>query len=154
MKFVIVAMATSALAGCAMVSSELNDSKPAGTSSPRTATLEGGPWIVEDINGSGIIDNARADVTFDASNDGSGVVYGRTGCNRYRGGWKQDGATVKFGPLAATMMACAPAQMDLEKTFIGTLEAVTNLSFDATGAALLKAPDGRVIKMRKEAKPG
>jgi heat shock protein HslJ len=59
---------------------------------------------------------------------------------------------VKFGPLAGTMMACAPALMELEQKFLKTMEAVTTVSYDASGAALLKAPDGRVIKIRKEAK--
>ena len=152
MKYALMTIATLAMPGCAMVNSEMNDAQPAGTISPQTANLEGGPWVVEDINGGGIIDNARADVTFEAGNEGSGAVYGRSGCNRYRGAWKQDGTTVKFGPIASTMMACAPALMDLEQKFMGTLEAVTTISFDATGAALLKAPDGRVIKMRKATK--
>ena len=152
MRYAILAMTALALPGCAMVNAEMNDAKPAGTASPQIVRLEGGPWLVEDINGGGIIDNARADVTFDTSNDARPAVYGRSGCNRYRGGWKQEGATVKIGPLAGTLMACAPALMALERKFLDTLEAVTVVNIDATGAALLKAPDGRIIKIRKETK--
>ena len=152
MRYAIMAITALALPGCAMVSAEMNDAKSAGTASPHTVGLDGGPWLVEDINGGGILDNARADVTFDNGNPASPAVYGRSGCNRYRGGWQQDGATVKFGPLAGTMMACAPPLMDLERKFLATLEAVTVVSIDATGAALLKAPDGRMIRIRKEAK--
>ena len=46
-------------------------------------------------------------------------------------------------------MACAPALMELEGKFLATLGAVTMVSFDATGSAFLKAPDGRAITLRK-----
>jgi heat shock protein HslJ len=115
-------------------------------------SLEGGPWLVEDLNGGGMIDNARIDLTFDPGDHGTSGVYGKSGCNRFRGSWTQTGSTVKFGPLAGTMMACAPALMELEQKFLKTMEAVTTVSYDASGAALLKAPDGRVIKIRKEAR--
>jgi len=115
-------------------------------------SLEGGPWLVEDLNGGGIIDNARVDLTFDPGDQNTSAVHGKSGCNRFRGGWAQNGSTVKLGPLASTMMACDPALMDLEQKFLKTLEAVTTVSYDTTGAALLKAPDGRIIKIRKEAK--
>lgn len=113
-------------------------------------SLEGGPWLVEDLNGGGILDNARFELTFDPGDQNTSQVAGRSGCNRFGGSWQQNGASVKFGPLISTMMACPPALMDLERKFLSTLEAVTTVSFDATGAALLKAPDGQAIKLRRE----
>ncbi len=142
-----VLLAVTALGGCAGESAMTANTKTA----PKPS-LEGGPWVVENINGGGIIDDARVDLTFEGGDAGTSVVYGKSGCNRYRGAWKQDGSTVKFGPLAGTMMACAPALMDLEQKFLKTMEVVTTVSFDASGAALLKAPDGRAITMRRESK--
>jgi heat shock protein HslJ len=114
-----------------------------------TGTLAGGIWLVEDVNGGGVIDNAQLDASF-----ADGKVSGRSGCNRYNGGWQQDGAAIKVGPLMSTRMACAPALMTLEQKFLATLEAATLVSFDATGAAFLKAPDGRVLRLRRdEAQP-
>lgn len=115
-------------------------------------SLEGGPWLVEDLNGGGVPDGVRLDATFEPGDQNTSMVFGASGCNRFRGGWQQTGATVKFGPLAGTMMACEPAKMDTERKFLQTMEAVTMVSFDATGAALLKAPDGRAIKLRREKK--
>ena len=115
-------------------------------------SLEGGPWLVEDLNGGGVPDGVRLDASFDPGDQNTSTVSGTSGCNRFRGGWQQSGATVKFGPLAGTMMACEPAKMDTERKFLQTMEAVTRLSFDATGAALLRAPDGRAIKLRRETK--
>lgn len=120
-----------------------------GEMPPLGGSLEGGPWLLEDLNGGGVPDNARVDLTFDPGDDNTSRVAGRSGCNRFMGSWKQNGATVSFGPLAGTMMACPPALMDLEQKFLKTMEAVTTLSFDETGAALLKAPDGRYLKIRR-----
>jgi heat shock protein HslJ len=89
-------------------------------------------------------------MTFDAAGAGTSRVTGRAGCNRFSGGWQQNAAKVTFGPIIATRMACAPALMEFEGKFLTTLEAVTIVSFDATGAALLKATDGRAIKLRRE----
>jgi putative lipoprotein len=117
---------------------------------PLGGSLEGGPLLVEDVNGGGVIDNARLEMTFDPGDQNTSRVYGRSGCNRFNGSWQQNETTVKFGSLASTKMACPPALMDLERKFLTTLGAVTTLSFDGTGAALLKAPDGQAIKIRRE----
>lgn len=142
-----------ALAGC-VAKADIEQAKTAvkGEVPVIRGSLEGGPWVAEDINGGGVMDNARVDISFDPGDAGTSAVYGRSGCNRFKGSWKQDGSTIRLGPLASTMMACPPALMDLERKFLGALEAATTVEFDATGAAYLKAPDGRVVKLRREAK--
>ena len=144
----MLGVATIALAGCSAT-----DTVRAikGEPPPLGGSLEGGPWLVEDINGGGVPDSARLDLTFDPGDQNTSRVAGRSGCNRFTGAWQQSAANIKLGPLAGTMMACAPALMDIEQKFLKTMEAVTTVSFDATGAALLKAPDGRAIKIRREA---
>ena len=107
-------------------------------------TLEGGPWGGEDINGGGIMDYARVDMTF-----ADGAVSGLAGCNRYSGAFRQSGAAVTVGALATTRKLCAPALMETERKFLGALEAATKLRFDATGAAFLVAEDGRILKARR-----
>jgi len=121
-----------------------------GDPPPLSGSLEGGPWLVEDVNGGGVIDNARLEISFDPGDQGTSRVSGLSGCNRFSGTWAQTGTSVSFGPLASTRMACAPALMDLEGKFLKTLEAVRRLSFDQTGAATLTSPDGQVIKLRRE----
>jgi heat shock protein HslJ len=117
---------------------------------PLGGSLEGGPWLVEDVNGGGVMDNARLEITFDPGDQGTSRVSGLSGCNRFTGTWTQIGATVNFGPLAGTRMACPPALMDLEGKFLSTLEAVRRVSFDKTGAAILTSPDGKLIKIRRQ----
>ena len=143
----ILAAGLFALSGCAKEVALVKGEMPA-----LGGSLEGGPWLVEDLNGGGVPDGVRVDATFEPGDQNTSMVFGASGCNRFRGGWQQTGATVKFGPLAGTMMACEPAKMDTERKFLQTMEAVTTVSFDATGAALLKAPDGRAIKLRREKK--
>ncbi len=113
-------------------------------------SLEGGPWLVEDLNGGGSITAARVDLSFDPGDHDTSSIHGRAGCNRYTGRWQQAGNSVKFGPLALTRMLCPPAIMETERKVIAALSAVTSVSFDASGAALLRSPDGRVIKIRRE----
>jgi heat shock protein HslJ len=60
--------------------------------------------------------------------------------------------TVKLGPLVGTRMACAPALMVMEGKFLAALSAATTVGFDKSGTALLKAPDGRVVRIRREAR--
>jgi heat shock protein HslJ len=146
-RVVLLGVGLLALSGCAKEAALVKGDMPA-----LGGSLEGGPWLVEDINGGGVPDGVRVDATFEPGDHDTSVVFGASGCNRYRGGWKQTGATVKFGPLAGTMMMCEPAKMDTESKFLKTMEAVTTVSFDSTGAALLKAPDGRAIKLRREKK--
>ena len=147
-----VLVLSAGLAGCAKEAALVKGVMPA-----LGGSLEGGPWLVEDLNGGGIPDGIpdgmRADLTFEPGDRNTSVVFGTGGCNRVRGGWQQKGSTIKLGPLASTMMACeSSAKMEFESKFLKTLEAVTIVSFDATGAALLKADDGRAIKLRREKK--
>lgn len=137
----LVLAALLVLSGCARELSVLK-----GQEQVINGSLEGGPWLVEDINGGGVIDNARLELTF-----AKDKVTGFSGCNRVFGGWQQTGTTIKLGPLAGTRMMCPPALMDTEGKLLATLEAVTSVRFDATGAAFLGAADGRIVKLRKAA---
>lgn len=73
-----------------------------------------------------------------------GRVAGHSGCNRYTGGYVQEGQTLKLGPMAATKMACAPERMEQEKAWFQMLDTVRG--YEATHLVLkLKAADGKVI---------
>ena len=146
MRAMIVGMGLLALSGCT------KDANLAKAMPALGGSLEGGPWLFEDINGGGVPDGVRADITFEPGDQNTSVVFGTGGCNRFRGGWEQKGAAIKLGPLAGTMMACEPAKMDMERKVMQTLEAVLKVSFDSTGAALLTAPDGQALRLRREKK--
>lgn len=129
------------LAGCAR---ELSVMK--GQEQVISGSLAGGSWVVEDVNGGGVIDDARLDMTFDVTEL---RVSGHAGCNSFSGSFVETGAVVQFGPLMTTRKMCAPSLMDLEGKLLSALQATTSVAYDATGAATLRTPDGRRIKIRK-----
>jgi heat shock protein HslJ len=69
-------------------------------------------------------------------------VSGSAGCNTYSGSYTLDGTSLKIGPLASTMKACADqAVNDQEQQFLAALQAST--TFSQSGNALtLKAAGG------------
>jgi heat shock protein HslJ len=148
MKTVVFALAAMvALAGCAKDTPTAETKLP-----PLGGSLEGGPWLIESINGVAANPKVRADLTFEPGDASGGAVFGTGGCNRLRGGWIQKGSTIKLGPMAGTMMMCEPEKMAQEQKVLKGLEAATLVSFAADGAAMLKAPDGGVMVLRREKK--
>lgn len=142
MKVIVLLASLLAIAGCA---NEVKVVK--GQELVVAGALAGGPWRVEDVNGGGVIDDARLDMTFDVTEL---KISGHAGCNSFMGPFVETGTVVKIGPLATTRKMCAPALMDLEGKLLSALQAATSVSYDTTGAATLRTPDGRRIKIRKE----
>lgn len=149
MKTVMIAVAAMlTLAGCAATDGDAATTKPA-----LGGSLEGGPWLIESINGVAVDPSVRADLTFEPGDHDTSMVFGTGGCNRLRGGWTQTGTTIKLGPIAGTMMMCeSDVKMQTEQKVMKGLEAATTVSFASDGAAMLTAPDGGVIKLRREKK--
>ncbi len=109
------------------------------------ADLQGVEWVVEDIDGGGIIDRSRATLVFGAG----GRLNGRGSCNTYTGGYVADGDTLKIADVASTMRACAPSLMHQEAKFHAVLKNVTRFEFRADGALVLHADDRRSIVARR-----
>jgi heat shock protein HslJ len=103
------------LAGCATVDPHVQEAKRLvrGDEPVIAGTLDGGPWLVEDVNGGGVIDNARLDMSF-----AEGRLSGNAGCNGFGGRWQQEGASIKLEPLMATRKACSPALTMLEQKLL------------------------------------
>lgn len=97
------------------------------------ATLGGAAWQLEDLVGRGVIDNSMVTLQFMPS----GKVSGRGGCNNYTGSVAFKGAAITFTPLAATMMACAPALMDQETRYFDALTRADSARMGKTGALLI-----------------
>ena len=91
------------------------------------------PWLVEEINGGGVVDRAQTTITF--SKDGS--VSGNTSVNRFRGAATVDGNMLSFGPLATTRRAGPPALMQQEAKFLKAIE--------TTGLLLLRNDKGDLV---------
>jgi putative lipoprotein len=116
------------------------------SASPAAPGPVGPEWIVEDIGGRGVVDRARASITFGAD----GRAYGSGGCNRFTGGYTLEGMSLRFGQVAGTMMACVPALGEQEQRFHAALAEVRGWRIEngllhlanAAGATVIRAARG------------
>lgn len=114
-----------ALAGCSTM----------GEKTSAAPALVGPVWVLENLDGKGIVDSSRADATFTAD----GKVFGRASCNRYTGGYTKtaEGIEISFTPMAMTRMACPPALMEQEDRFARLMQGARKLSFTRDGALMI-----------------
>jgi heat shock protein HslJ len=87
---------------------------PAGSFS-----LSGSEWLLEDLAGSGVIDQIQATLSFPEA----GKVAGNASCNRFFGPAEISGKNIKLGPLGSTRMACPEAVMNQETKYLNALQA-------------------------------
>lgn len=116
-----------------------------GCAGDPAATLFGTEWVVEDIDGGGVIDNSRATLNFAPD----GRLFGRSSCNTYQGRYTITGEGITVSQLAGTMMACAPSLMQQEQRFNAALTQTQRFAFNAEGALLLFSADQRRILARR-----
>lgn len=119
---------------------------------PEIAGTLAGDWVVADLNGGGALPGSFT-LNFGSADGGGARVSGKSGCNRFMGGWVQDGPTLKLGPLGGTMMACEGDVAELEQRFLAVLGAVAAVRFTADGRAELRAPDGRRLTLKRPPTP-
>jgi putative lipoprotein len=101
-----------------------------------------GAWLVEDIGGAGVIDNAQTTLILSAE----GKTGGRGGCNAYTGDHQLAGDKLSFGGIAATMMACPEAVMNQEQAFFRALGEVQSWRVDGeTGKLDLLDGSGQIL---------
>ena len=102
-----------------------------------------GTWRVEAIGGSALPAAPRTDITFAAE----GRVHGTGGCNRFMGGYTLDGATLRFGPIAGTRMACEAPAMEQETRFHDALATVRGWRRDGPSLLLTDGVGATVLRL-------
>lgn len=109
--------------------------KQVGTADQSTVDLDliEGEWLIEDIDGRGVIDFLQTTLAFTPD----GKVSGTGGCNRYSGTYELSGDILSIGPLAVTQMACPEAISNQERAFFEVIASPLRVAFDATGAMVL-----------------
>jgi heat shock protein HslJ len=122
-----------------IVALEFDDRVLTGCGGEAIDLLAGREWVVEDLDGGGIIDRSHVTLEFDAE---SGRVHGLASCNRYNAAFSLTGEGISFSGAAATMMACPEALMNQEQKFFRILEGVNRFDIDQTGALLLSGTAG------------
>lgn len=107
--------------------------------------LEGPTWRAEQINGS-----AAAGATATISIASGGKVSGSGGCNRLMGSATIAGPSLTFGPIGSTRMACAPAVMAQERSFLDALAMVRAFHIEGGRLVLLDAAGTEAVRFTLE----
>ena len=101
-------------------------------------SVAGSEWQVRDFAGK------SADVETWIAFKADGTVVGNGGCNKFSGGYTENGRSLHFSPIAATRMACADPKMSVEMDLFKALDATREIVathlvlalFDDTGILL------------------
>lgn len=102
---------------------------------------DGATWLVEDIGGRGVIDNAQTTLRITPD----GATSGSTGCNFFHGMATLSGESLRFGQMAATLRACPPALADQERKFLDALAKAQTARLDETGKLLILSKKGETL---------
>jgi heat shock protein HslJ len=128
--FLLLGLVGLAFAGCTQTSTSQTASSPAAA--PGSPELKGTAWRLEDLGAVSAIPGVEATLQFPEA----GKAAGRASCNRFFGTVEISGASIQFGPLASTKMACIDdAANAQEKKYLDALGAAERFAFD--GPALL-----------------
>src|SRR5690606_28664239 len=100
-------------------------------------TPPAGEWLVEDIDGGGVIDRARTTLAF----LDEGRIAGSGGCNRYNAPFTLAGDELTIDLAASTSMLCPQAVMDQERKFLAALAEVRGWSIE-NGMLRLRDAEG------------
>lgn len=103
-------------------------------------------WVLEDLNGAGVVSDTR--VTLDFAEKGR--VTGTGSCNRYFATAEISGSSIRFGAVGATRMACGTVVSLQEVKYFEALEAANR--FEVEGG-VLSIYDGasRPLRFRRAA---
>ena len=97
--------------------------------------LVGTAWLAEEIGGNAVVEGLESTLRIETAT----TVSGNGGCNRYFGPVTIGNGTMRFGPLAATRMACPPEVDNQEQRFLDALSHVA--TFTADGSVLVLADE-------------
>jgi heat shock protein HslJ len=113
-------------------------------------SLSSGEWLLEDLHGSGVLDNVEATLTF----PGPGKTAGNASCNRFFGPANISGNAMRLGPLASSRKACAEALMNQEAEYLEALQAAERFEWkDPYLLIYCKGIEKPLRFARKAAKP-
>ena len=110
-------------------------------------TLEGCTWVAEAlVDAQGTLANPIRGTTIDLSFDPRGRISGSDGCNRYLSGFTHSKASLSFGPIATTRMACAATDGRAEqaRSYADLLGQVNTYRIEGGRLFLLDA-DGEIL---------
>jgi heat shock protein HslJ len=113
---------------------------PGAASAAATPASLTGKWRVVAISGVEAFDVSKTQAAFAAN----GRFASTIGCNRIAGKPAVSGTKISFGAMATTRMACIPPLEQVERQYLGALQAVRGYRVEADALIFLNA-DGEVL---------
>ncbi len=98
-------------------------------------------WVVEDIEGRGVVD--RAQTTIQINKDGT--AHGNTGVNLFNASPTISGNKITFGDFPVTRRAGPPALMDQESKFLAAIQKVKRYQIDNNQVLHLLDENGKEL---------
>ncbi|AFY75335.1 heat shock protein [Synechococcus sp. PCC 7502] len=98
-------------------------------------------WLLEDLNGAGVIDNLQSTLKFTqagTSSQNTGQITGMGGCNRYiselttREINRPSELPIRIKAIATTQKLCSPAVMNQEQKFLAALRQAYRIKLDGS----------------------
>ncbi len=120
---------------------------PTAQGGPGATSALSGTWVLEDINGGGVMDYARATLEFREA----GRVSGRGSCNQFNGPVTITDTTIAFGPLVSTMMACSEALMNQEAKYLKALQSAERYRVDGHSLLIFSKGIEKPLRFAREA---
>ncbi|PRD45917.1 hypothetical protein C5748_01930 [Phyllobacterium phragmitis] len=109
--------------------------------------IEGSSWLVEDIYGNGVVDNAQTTLTI----GDDGEVSGSSGCNRYFTKASFSAGSLSFAEIGSTYMQCPPALMNQESKFFDALGKTHAYKIEMDKLILLDANGKEILRLAQDA---
>jgi heat shock protein HslJ len=125
----------------------------AGVRMPAAATFEGTEWKLVEVSGapvSALAGQKQPHIMFDPEQK---RATGFAGCNNFFGGYEIDEASLRFGPVGSTRMACPDLQLSLETEFLKALEKTDGWKI-ADGVLFLLGGSEVLARFTKEIQQG
>ncbi len=102
-------------------------------------------WVVDGLISGGAVSSVPLGVTA-ALTFSDGQVDVEAGCNRGSGTVEVTSATLRFGPISLTKMACAPEVMALEQAVTTVLSGTVGYQIEAATLTLNAGPAGLMLR--------
>jgi heat shock protein HslJ len=109
------------------------------------ADLLGTRWLLVEVGGEAVAPLGEERAAHLILDPAESRAYGSGGCNRFTGSFELNGEELRFGPIAATRMACEEPVMRLETEFFDALASVGRYELDGETLVLL---DGDTVVAR------
>lgn len=110
--------------------------------------LEINLWVLAVINDTPISPSVRATALFDPP---SGAVSGSAGCNNYNASYTKTSQALTISPASLTAQACDEAIMEVEDSFMATLQSAT--TFQTLGENLILQSEAEKLIFHADRKP-